>query len=749
MEIPRLIVDLALILLTAGFVTLLFKKLRQPLVLGYIVAGFLVSPMMPYTPSVMNAGSIKVWSDIGVVFLLFALGLDFSFKKITKMGSAPIIAAVTIVFCMILLGIGAGNLFGWGHMNCIFLGGMLAMSSTTIIYKAFDDMGLRQQNFASMVMSVLILEDILAIVLMVMLSAIAEGSSLSGEQLLNSIIRIGFFVILWFIVGIFIIPFILRRTRKLMTNETLLIVALALCFLMAVIASQVGFSYAFGAFIMGSILAETLEADRIEKIITPVKDLFGAIFFVSVGMMVNPSILVQYAIPIVILVGAIIFGHSIFSTFAYFISGQSFKNAISCGFSMAQIGEFAFIIASLGMSLGVIDEFIYPVVVAVSVITTFITPYMIKAAPLTYEFLEKHLPSKWIMTMNSLTVPKPDNVEKENKWKSYILYFIKQTIIFLCLCSAIYLLMYYFGSPLIDRLLPAPWNRITTIVLCILLMSPFIRAIAMKKIRGEKFMYLWNAHHLNRFPLSFIICLRMLIAAYIVFFIINTWTHFSYAVMCSVAVFILFLIVSSQRIRRHGISIEKVFLENLHAREEPTVAKDGALAKYGKRLNDRNIHITDIIIPEDSCWSGKNLREADFRGNFGIYVSSILRGSHRINIPNASTILFPGDRLQVIGTDAQLMKMNHAIVNDIWQYDTNTEQQEMELRQFCLKENSEYVGKTLATSDIRSKYNCMVIGFDDGDDDLTQPNPQRTFVAGDIIWVAGEHSSLMLLGTSL
>ena len=301
-ELPTMIRDLALMLMVAGVVTLVFKKLKQPLVLGYIVAGFLVSPHMPYTTSVVDMSNIHLWADIGVMFLLFSLGLDFSFKKILKMGASPIISVVCIIFAMSILGVIVGHSFGWSKMNCIFLGGMLAMSSTTIIYKAFDDLGLRQQQFAGLVMSVLILEDILAIVMMVMLSAIASGSNPNGGQMLGALIKIGFFLILWLIVGIFAIPLFLRRVRKLINSEVLLIVSLGLCCAMAVISTEVGFSSAFGAFIMGSILAETIEAERIEKLVEPVKNLFGAVFFVSVGMLVDPKIIVDYAMPIFTLV---------------------------------------------------------------------------------------------------------------------------------------------------------------------------------------------------------------------------------------------------------------------------------------------------------------------------------------------------------------------------------------------------------------------------------------------------------------
>ena len=372
--------DLALILISASLVTLVFKRLKQPLVLGYIVAGFLAGPHMPYTPSVSDMSSIHTWADIGVIFLMFTLGLEFSFKKIVKMGIGPVIAACSVMFCMMSVGNMVGHLFGWGSMNSLFLGGMLAMSSTTIIYKAFDDLGLRQQKFAGEVLSVLILEDILGILLMVVLSALAVSRQFQGMELVGSLFKLGFFLILWFVVGVYIIPIFLRRTHRFLNKETLLVVSIGLCFLLVVIAGKVGYSSAFGAFMMGSILAETVEAEKIERVVSPVKDLFGAIFFVSVGMLVDPAVLVAYWLPIVVLCIAIIVGQAVFGTTSFLLSGQPLRIAVQGGFSLAQIGEFAFIIASLGISLGVTSDFLYPVVVAVSIITTFFTPYMIRAA---------------------------------------------------------------------------------------------------------------------------------------------------------------------------------------------------------------------------------------------------------------------------------------------------------------------------------------------------------------------------------
>ena len=360
-ELTPLISDLALILICAGVMTLLFKKLKQPLVLGYIVAGFVCSPHFAFTPSVVDSANINTWSEIGVIFLLFALGLEFSFKKLMKVGGSAIMSACTIIFCMIMVGIFTGWLFDWKRMDCLFLGGMLAMSSTTIIYKAFDDMGLRQQRFAGLVLSILILEDILAIVLMVILSTLAVSQNFEGGEMVYSILKLVFFLTLWFVVGIYLIPLFLKKARPLMSNETLLIVSLAMCFGMVYGAASVGFSPAFGAFVMGSILSETLDSEHIEKLVSPVKDLFGAIFFVSVGMMVDPTMIVEYRYPIIALVIAVILGQTIFGTLGVLLSGQPLKIAMQSGFSLTQIGEFAFIIASLGVSLHVTSNFLYPI----------------------------------------------------------------------------------------------------------------------------------------------------------------------------------------------------------------------------------------------------------------------------------------------------------------------------------------------------------------------------------------------------
>ena len=747
-ELPELVKDLALILVVAGFVTLIFKKLKQPLVLGYIVAGFLVSPHMPYTMSVVDQGDIQTWADIGVIFLLFSLGLDFSIKKILKMGASPIIAACTIIFCMLALGVIVGYSFGWKEMDCIFLGGMVAMSSTTIIYKAFSDMGLTQQGFASTVMSVLILEDILAIVMMVMLSTVASGNSPDGVQLLGSIMKIGFFLVLWFVVGLFAIPLFLRSVRKILNSETLLIVSLGFCCLMAVISTQVGFSAAFGAFVMGSILAETVEADKIIRLVDPVKNLFGAIFFVSVGMLVKPDVIVQYAIPILLLVITILVGQALFGTLGYLLGGQTLKNAMRCGFSMAQVGEFAFIIATLGKSLGVISEFLYPVVVAVSVITTFLTPYMIRAAEPCYNVLVKHLPKRWVRRLTHIqTNNAGESASTNNLWKVLMKKMILNTLIYGILSAAVIAIMFSAALP-ICRDLSIKWTGSHWIgnavcgFLTIVFIAPFLRSIVMKQNHSEAFKALWTDRRINRLPLTATILARVLIALSFIFYVCNYLTRFKNALMIAVAVGLLILMLLSRWIKKRSITLERLFIQNLQSRDLEAQKQGKKKPLFANHLIDRDIHIANLELPDDSLWAGKTLYSLKLRNRFGVHISSILRGSKHINIPNGGTILFPGDKLQAIGNDEQLTKLSKAINAELQPEVTNIEKHEMKLRSFTISKTSPFIGKTLKDSGIRDEYNCMVVGVDEGQKNLTLITPSRCLQAGDVLWVVGEEKDL-------
>ncbi len=734
--LPKIISDLALILMVAGLVTIVFKRLKQPLVLGYIVAGFLAGPHMPYTPTVGDHETLEVWSQIGVIFMMFALGLEFSFKKIVKMGMGPVISALMIMVCMMGVGSGVGKIFGWGNMDRLFLGGMLAMSSTTIIYKAFDDMGLRTKKFAEGVMSVLILEDILGILLMVVLSAMAVSQRFEGGELTFNLLKLGFFLLLWFVVGIYMVPLFLKKNSRFINAETLLIVSLGLCFAMVVLASNAGYSPAFGAFMMGSILAETVEAERIEKVVGSTKDLFGAIFFVSVGMLVDPSILIQYWLPILVITIAILLGQSIFGTMSFILSGQNLKGGIQSGFSMAQIGEFAFIIAGLGESLGVTNKFLYPVVVAVSIITTFLTPYMIKASVPAYKIFDKLLPERMKMAMERRSENEEiKELEKEENihqiWRRLIAVLVRQTVVYMVITMAI-IMINLPGVLLTCRSIFGHWvGNAVCGILTLVLISPFIRAIVMRKNHSSEFHYLSKKSNFHLTLLIGTVFIRFLLACNAVYYVFNYLSPFKWYYHIVASMLVVVLMCMNKRVKLTSIRIERTFRQNL-VRREVVSAQRGDMA-YARRLQSHDLHIARLTLPDNSSWGGKSLMELQIGGQDNVLIASILRGSYRINIPDGHTLLFPRDIIEVVGDDTSIEMLSLRMQSEVEPMDD--EAGKLHLRPITLDANSPYLGKMLKDTDIRNDLNCMVIGFEEEDGSLSIPSASRVFQRGDKIWL--------------
>ncbi|MCF0199400.1 MAG: cation:proton antiporter [Bacteroidaceae bacterium] len=744
-QLPTLISDLALILIIAGVVTVVFKRLKQPLVLGYIVAGFLAGPHMPYMPSISDEGTVHVWSQIGIIFLMFSLGLEFSFKKILKLGFSPILTACFIMGSMMLVGFGVGHFLGWSNINSWFLGGMLSMSSTTIIYKAYNDLGLLNKRFASRVMSVLVLEDILGIVLMVVLSALAASNHLKGGELLGELSKLGFFLLLWFIVGMWIIPLFLRKNSGYINKETLMIVSIGLCFLMVVIADKVGYSPALGAFMMGSILAETIEAERIDESISSVKDLFGAIFFVSVGMMVQLDQLMEHWWPITLLVGAVLFGQMIFGTLGYLLFGSSIGEAIQSGFSMTQIGEFAFIIAQLGISLGVTDDYLYPVVVAVSIITTFTTPHMMKLSMAIRN------------SMRSAVGAKPAQPKKKNSGVSArnVTGFVEEQTLQLTtktawheLLKSIALVLVIYGTLTIAviellfvsmLLVLREWlghwagNAVCGIVVLIMV-SVFIRPIVMKKKNSIEAKFLRSQGRIHCVLLQFIFALRIALITCVVYFFLNYLSPYRWYWHIVASVIIVFLIIRSRWIQWMSIRLERIFLGNLRSREQLLPAEDGAPA-YARRLRGRDLHIAQLTLPDDSSWVGKTLAQLRIGGKNAVHVTAIIRKHRRLNIPGGDTLLLPADIIEVVGDDDSIEQV--AVRMDVERTELAQTDEQMQLQQFVVGKNSPMVGMLIKQSGIRDKHRCMVVGFEDSDGGLTIASADRMIEAGDKLWLAG------------
>jgi len=723
--------------------TLLFKKLKQPVVLGYIVAGFLASPYMPYTPSVADSAEVSTWAEIGVIFLLFSLGLEFSFRKLLKAGSTPVIAVITSTACMIVVGILVGGLFGWSFMNGLYLGGMLAMSSTGIIVKAFDDLGLRQQKFASLVFSVLILEDIIAIVMMLLFGTLGAGGKVDGGELLLSMGKMVFYLILWFVLGIFLVPLLLKKARTLMNDETMLIVSLALCFLMVVLASLAGFSPAFGAFVMGSILAETVESEHIEHLVTPIKDLFAAVFFVSVGMMINPAMLAQYWLPIVVITLVVLVIRSIVGVFSFMLGGVDVRTSLQSSFSLAPVGEFSFIIATLGISLGAISDFIYPIIVSVSVVTTFMTPTMIRLANPVADWIEPRIPErlkKALARYDAGTTTARD----ENKWRRMLSDMLTPMLVYGVLCIAILVLSSKVLYPFIEGIMPTLWAHIVTLAATLIVLSPFLRPLLLKHCFTPKFWELWNDRTFNRAPLLAIVLFRLAAVIVIITVAVNQHYHASIAMLIGIVAAVLIFLLFSRHLKNRQQALESTFLDNLNSKAADAEQKR---PKYAGTLLSRDLHLAEITIPDRSEWAGKTLHQLEWRKRYEVNVASILRGTRRINIPPADMPLFPGDKVTLIGTDEQLGRFTAALTAErarIQALPPSTDK-EMVLRQIAITPQSPLVGASVLYSGIRKNDRCMVVGIDRGDDDLIKPSPEIVFQEGDVVWVVGEDAQIRRL----
>ncbi len=742
-HLPHLMTDLALILVSAGIITLIFKWLKQPLVLGYIVAGVLAGPYIHIFPTVTDAANINIWAEIGVVFLLFALGLEFSFKKLMNVGGTAFITATTEVITMLIVGYFIGILLGWSTMDSIFLGGMLSMSSTTIIIKAFNDLGLRSQKFTGIVFGTLVVEDLVAILMMVLLSTMAVTRDFAGEAMLGSILKVAFFLILWFLVGIYILPAFFKKVRKLMNDETLLIISLGLCLAMVVLATNTGFSAALGAFIMGSILAETVEAEHIEHIIKPVKDLFGAIFFVSVGMLVNPAILVEYAWPVVIITLTTIIGKAFFSSFGVLLSGQNLKTSIQSGFSLAQIGEFAFIIASLGVSLGVMNNVIYPIIVAVSVVTTFTTPYFIRLADPFADWLYKVLPEGTITFLNRYASGS-QTINHESEWKQLLKNYTGKIIIYVVLLVAVILFSLHFLTPFLADKIEGIWGTILSATITLVCMAPFLIALISNKTNSPQlFMKLWNDGKYNRGRLISLVLFRVFVAVTAITFVLIQLFDFGYiwGIIIALAVLIFILVFRSDL--NQYTKLESHFLTNLNQREDAERERHPLKAVFESQLNNKNIHITSMTVSPDSSCIGKTLKELDFRNNYGVNVVKITRGHHEIYIPGSSECVYPQDKISVAGTDEQIRLFAERIESEQNEAEALPQAtKEISLLSFTIDEHFPYMGQSLGESEIGKKHNCLIIGIERQDASMMNPHHTVVFEPGDLVWVVGEKKML-------
>lgn len=740
-EVAPLISDLAFILVIAGIVTVVFKWLKQPVILGYIVAGIIAGPSITFLPTVTDSANIQTWADIGVIFLLFAMGLDFSFKKLMNVGMTAVIAAITVVCGMMFIGYTAGNAMGFSHMSSIFLGGMLSMSSTAIVFKAFSDMGLMQQKFTGIVLGILVVEDLVAVVMMVILSTLAVSKHFEGAEMLDSIMKLAAFLIVWSVLGIYLIPTFIRRIRSFVSDETLLILSLGLCLGMVMIAVKAGFSSALGAFVMGSLLAETVESGRIIKIVQPVKDLFGAIFFISVGMMVDPAVIWHYALPILGLTLLVLVGQSFFGSFGVLLSGQPLKIAIKSGFSLTQVGEFAFIIASLGVSLNVTDQYLYPVIVAVSVITTFLTPYMIRLSDPVCSFIESRLPQSakdLIDRYTSGTVM----TRHESAWHKLLKSMILSVALCLVLCSFFITIFFTYVEPYISGHLPGIWGDILSFAVIAVALSPLLLAIIKSKNNSHEFHELWGDNLFNRGALVSAMVVRVIICVIIVMGLIVRIFSVALGVGMVISLAVIVLIYFSKWIRHRSMTMQQQFIANFEGSDDVTADTGMSGVKQTFRDNGpfKDLHQAEFTISPSFRLVGRTIAENEIRSIYHINILAITRGGQCIMTPQGSEQLYPYDRLTVMGTDDDLTSFRNFLQDNTGkQQDDMPRTPVMKLEAVTLDAGTPLIGQTIRQADLQG---CIVVGIERAGSNIVNPAPATTFADGDIVWLVGKKDAV-------
>ena len=731
-HLPILIADLGLILAAAGVITLLFKKIKQPLVLGYILAGVVVGPHLDFFPTITDYKSINIWGEIGVIFLLFSLGLEFSFKKLVKVGgSASITASIKVVF-LILIGYAVGIMMGWSNMDSLFLGGILSISSTMITIKAFEELGIKHKKFAGLVFGVLIVEDLVAILLLVMFSTLAVSQQSAGTEMLLSILKLSFFLVLWFLGGIFLVPTFLRITKKLMNDETMLVVSLALCLVMVLLADQVGFSPALGAFIMGSILAETTQAERIEHLTKSVKDLFAAVFFVSVGMLIDPKILVEYAVPILILSLVVILGKLLFTVLGALLAGQPLKTSVQAGMSLAQIGEFSFIIAALGASLKVTSSFLYPIAVAVAAITTFTTPYLIKYAEPFYNFLARILPQKWLDAIGRYSTSTA-GITTLSDWKILLRSYVFNTIIHSVVIISIIFLSNLYVQPFIaNHFANEKSVLIISFVVSFILMSPFLWALSIRRIQKIAYSHLWLNKKYTRGPLIAIEFFRIALGVFFVGFLMYEFFETWIAMMIALVLIVFGMVIFSRKLQSFYTKLEKRFMLNLNDRENQK-----------PDILPWDTHLTELKVSPESEVVGKTLVELMIREKYGVNIALIERGRITIPTPGPKERLYPNDKLLLIGADDQLAAVKLLLEVDLPEINDNSfPDKEMTLQKVVVTTASPVFGLSIRNTGIREKAQALVVGIERGEDKILNPSSDFVFDNGDVIWIVGNNKRI-------
>lgn len=746
-HLPPLIQDLGFLLLTGGLVALLFSFLRQPLIVGYLLAGFLIGPNFRYFPHVTEADGIRLWGEIGVLFLLFGLGLEFSFKKLVSMGPASLVAASIEVLGLVALGTWVAGLVGFDSKASLFFGAMLAISSTTVLLRAFDETGTRSARFAENVLGILIVEDLYAVLLLVLLATISlptggAGAPSGTEAVLGTLFRFGFFLIVVFVVGISILPGLIRRVQRVLSDEMRLVLSLGLCFLTVVLASNLGFSPTLGAFVMGSLLAGTREAKRVEVLMLPVQQLFGAVFFISVGMQIEPSAIFRFPVEAAAFLAVVVFGKSILVTVGSLVAGKPLKPAVRSGIAMAQIGEFSFIMAALGISRGVIESDASALIVMIATMTALTTPYAVRNSKGIAAFVDARIPPKWrkMLERYSQSIQRGRTVPE---WRRML---TRHTWIVLVNAALIGAVALFFGK-VANRLVAGrfgwTWEtRFASLAVATALTAPFFWGIAKGGIRFSRMREYWLNRQLRPLLVAFMV-VRAVVFFTLGGFLVSRFFRLPLSVLIVASGSGASLILLSSRVERIYERFVQRFLLSL---SEPELRQAEVILEENHAvLSPWEGHIAVFKVSFDSVAAGKTFEELQIRERYGVTITLIERGDRRIPVPARTDRIYPGDRLHAIGTDEQLDAFREFIeVAQASAIDDHSESN-YSLESVSVAADSVFAGRTIRDCGIRERTNGLVVGLERAGERILNPPADFLIDVGDLLWVVGQSEKVRAL----
>lgn len=744
MDIPRLIIDLAMMLMTAAVVTIIFRKLRIPSILGYILAGFLIGPHFQYFLEVESAPSIETWSEIGVVIILFHIGLEFDFNKLSEIGSTAIVSAAVKMGGVMAVGYGFGLMLGMTHMDCIFLGAMLSISSTVVIQKCFSEMGLEGEKYTKLVMGSLVMEDVFSVFMMVALTAVSASKNVGGAGMALHMCLMITYLILWLIVGIFLVPTFLDRAMNFMNDETLTLLSIGFCFLMALLAKRLGFSMELGAFVAGSLFAGTRHYHDIERVTTGIKDMFGAIFFLSVGMLVEPSIIATRWTSIVPIAVIAVIAKLIFATIGMMLSGQDLDTSLRGGISLAPIGEFSFIIAGLGTSLGVMDSYLYPVIVSASILTIMVTPVLIRHQDRIVGGIGSVIPARIMERIDDYTSDDQSAEEHTSEWMIVMKdYFIKMLVY-----GSIMLVTALAGNNVLFPLIEEGAGSLAAKIIVTFIVYAVMLVFAMPFMgkRNAAFTKLWTERLSNRPPLMVMTLLKVVILVGIGLIPLIHVLDIRNPLILLLIPLSVILVARSEFISTYYLQLEARFLANLN---QKTMAERGGERDEQNWL-DEDYNIASWIVPEGASYAGKTLEALAWGKRYSVYAVKVRRGEKRMVMPHARTVIQEGDKVYVIGerppleTFCRMLETNTNGIQTIREFFNSGYSRENALECACIKMRGTepYVGKPIKKSGITAKNHCMILGIERDGYAVKMPDANMLIEKGDILWIIGTNNNL-------